>query len=45
MTMIWTTGAIGASVAYGYFVIAIALCDLSLFILNITPRFGKGGRT
>jgi putative Mg2+ transporter-C (MgtC) family protein len=35
---IWTTGGIGASVAYGYYVIAAALCVSSLFILRIWPR-------
>jgi putative Mg2+ transporter-C (MgtC) family protein len=38
---IWTTGAIGAAVAYGYFVIAVALCVLSLFILHVMPRLGR----
>ena len=35
---IWTTGGIGASVAYGYYVVAVALCVLSLFILGVMPR-------
>jgi putative Mg2+ transporter-C (MgtC) family protein len=35
---IWTTGGIGASVAYGYFVIAVTLAALSLFILAVMPR-------
>lgn len=35
---VWTTGGIGASVAYGYYQIAVALCVLSLFILAIMPR-------
>ena len=34
---IWTTGGIGASIAYGYFVLAAALCLLSLFILAVMP--------
>ncbi len=38
---IWTTGAIGASVAYGYYVVAIALCVVSLFILDLMPRLGR----
>lgn len=38
---IWTTGAIGATVAYGYYVIAIALCLLSLFILEVMPPLGR----
>ena len=35
---IWSTGAIGASVAYGYYAIAIMLCLLSLFILHVMPQ-------
>jgi putative Mg2+ transporter-C (MgtC) family protein len=35
---IWSTGAIGISVSYGYYVLAIALCALSLFILQVSPR-------
>lgn len=38
---IWTTGGIGAAVAYGYYVIAAALCILSLFILGIVPRIER----
>jgi putative Mg2+ transporter-C (MgtC) family protein len=38
---IWTTGAIGASVAYGYYVAAGALSLLSLFILDVMPRLGR----
>jgi putative Mg2+ transporter-C (MgtC) family protein len=38
---IWTTGAIGAAVAYGYFVVAFALLVLSLFILAVMPRLGE----
>ncbi len=34
---IWATGAIGASVGYGYYTIAIALCALALFILWVMP--------
>lgn len=34
---IWTTGAIGAAVAYGYFLVAIALGGLTLFILHAMP--------
>lgn len=36
---IWTTGGIGASIAYGYFVLAGGLSLLSLFILAISPIF------
>jgi putative Mg2+ transporter-C (MgtC) family protein len=38
---IWTTGAIGASVAYGYYVVAITLCVTTLFILEVMPRLGR----
>jgi putative Mg2+ transporter-C (MgtC) family protein len=38
---IWTTGGIGASVAYGYYSIAVALCVLSLFILRVWPRLAR----
>jgi putative Mg2+ transporter-C (MgtC) family protein len=38
---IWTTGGIGASVAYGYYAIAASLCLLSLFILAIMPRLRR----
>jgi putative Mg2+ transporter-C (MgtC) family protein len=34
---IWTTGALGAAVAYGYLLIAVALCLLTLFILRVMP--------
>jgi putative Mg2+ transporter-C (MgtC) family protein len=34
---IWTTGAIGASVSYGFYVIAIMLCVGSLLILRVQP--------
>jgi putative Mg2+ transporter-C (MgtC) family protein len=35
---IWTTGGIGASVAYGYYVVAAALSALSLFIVVVSPQ-------
>jgi putative Mg2+ transporter-C (MgtC) family protein len=38
---VWSTGAIGAAVAYGYFSIAVALCLLMLFILHVMPRIGR----
>ena len=38
---IWATGAIGASVGYGYYVIALAVCVLSLFILWAMPWFAR----
>jgi putative Mg2+ transporter-C (MgtC) family protein len=37
---IWTTGGLGASVAYGYYAVAATLCVLSLFILSVMPRLG-----
>lgn len=40
---IWTTGAIGAAVAYGYLTIAVVLCLLSLFILDVMPRIRRRG--
>jgi putative Mg2+ transporter-C (MgtC) family protein len=41
---IWTTGAIGAAVAYGYLVLALAICLLSLFILQVMPRITRRAR-
>lgn len=38
---IWTTGAIGMAVAYGYLALAVCLSALSLFILVVTPRFRR----
>lgn len=38
---IWTTGGIGAAIAYGYLAIAVALCVLPLFILGVMPRLGR----
>jgi putative Mg2+ transporter-C (MgtC) family protein len=38
---IWITGAIGASVAYGYYVIAGVLCVMTLFILDVMPWLGR----
>jgi putative Mg2+ transporter-C (MgtC) family protein len=40
---IWSTGAIGAAVAYRYFTVAVALCALSLFILHVMPRLRHPG--
>jgi putative Mg2+ transporter-C (MgtC) family protein len=42
---IWTTGAIGASVAYGYYVLAGTLCVVSLLILELIPRLGRRTRS
>lgn len=41
---VWTTGAIGAAIAYGYFAIAISLCLLDLFILALTERLRRRAR-
>ncbi len=38
---IWTTGAIGMAVAYGYLALAVCLSALSLFILVVTPRLRR----
>lgn len=38
---IWVTGAIGASVGYGDYVLALVLCVLSLFILWAMPHLGR----
>jgi putative Mg2+ transporter-C (MgtC) family protein len=38
---IWATGAIGATVAYGYFVIAVVLCLSCLLILHVMPRMKR----
>src|SRR5690606_12082802 len=38
---VWTTGAIGASVALGYFDIALLLCLASLLILDVTRRLER----
>lgn len=38
---IWTTGAIGACVAHGYYQIAVALCLTSLFVLDVSPRLAR----
>jgi putative Mg2+ transporter-C (MgtC) family protein len=41
---IWTTGAIGASVAYGFYFVAVALCAVSLFILHLTPLVRRAAK-
>ena len=38
---IWTTGAIGAAVAYGFYALAIVLSLMNLFILAITQRLKR----
>lgn len=42
---IWTTGGIGASVAYGYHVLAATLSVLCLFILRAWPRLARRVKT
>lgn len=38
---IWTTGAIGAAVAYGFYALAIVLSLMNLFILAITQKLKR----
>ncbi|HTL31576.1 MAG TPA: MgtC/SapB family protein [Kofleriaceae bacterium] len=38
---IWTTGAIGASVAYGFYALAIMLALVNLFILAVSRRLKR----
>ena len=38
---IWTTGAIGASVAYGFYALAIVLSVVNLLILAVTRRVAR----
>jgi putative Mg2+ transporter-C (MgtC) family protein len=38
---LWTTGAIGAAVAYGFYALAIVLSLMNLFILAITQRLKR----
>ncbi|MGE0867889.1 MAG: MgtC/SapB family protein [Kofleriaceae bacterium] len=42
---IWATGAIGAAVAYGYYILAIGLCLVSLFILHVMPQITRRADT
>lgn len=41
---IWTTGAIGASLAYGYYVIALVLWLISILILGFMPHLRRVAR-
>jgi putative Mg2+ transporter-C (MgtC) family protein len=41
---IWTTGAMGAAVAYGYLLVAVLLCLVCLFILHALPRLARRTR-
>lgn len=38
---IWTTGALGAAVAYGFFALAVVLCATNLFILAVSRRLKR----
>ena len=38
---VWTTGGIGASVAYGYYPLAITLSAINLIILDVTWRLAR----
>lgn len=38
---IWTTGVIGAAVGYGYYVLALTICVVSLLILDVTARLAR----
>jgi putative Mg2+ transporter-C (MgtC) family protein len=38
---IWTTGAIGASVAYGFYALAVVLAVMNLFILDATRKLKR----
>ena len=38
---LWTTGAIGAAVAYGYIPLALALALLNIFILYLSRRLAR----
>jgi putative Mg2+ transporter-C (MgtC) family protein len=41
---VWTTGAIGAAVAYGYYPLAITLSLVNLLILSLTWRLARRAR-
>lgn len=40
-TSVWTTGAIGASVAYGYYTVAVVLTLTNLFVVDVTRRLAR----
>jgi putative Mg2+ transporter-C (MgtC) family protein len=44
-TSIWATGAIGASVAYGYYTIAAVLTLTNLFVVDVTRRLARHAGT
>jgi putative Mg2+ transporter-C (MgtC) family protein len=41
---IWTTGAIGAAVAYGYYALALTLSLVNLLILSVTSKLARRAR-
>jgi putative Mg2+ transporter-C (MgtC) family protein len=41
---IWTTGAIGIAVAYGYLALAVTLSAANLLILSVTTRLARHAR-
>jgi putative Mg2+ transporter-C (MgtC) family protein len=41
---VWTTGAIGASIAHGYYTVAAVLSVTSLFVIEITGRLAARRR-
>jgi putative Mg2+ transporter-C (MgtC) family protein len=43
-TSVWTTGAIGASIAHGYYSVALVLTLTDLFVLKVTSRLGLRGK-
>lgn len=43
-TSVWTTGAIGASVAHGYYTVAVVLTLTNLFVVDITRRLAPHTR-
>jgi putative Mg2+ transporter-C (MgtC) family protein len=41
---VWTTGAIGASVAHGYYTLALVLTLMSLFVIKVTGKLSARGQ-
>lgn len=40
-TSVWATGAIGASVAHGYYTVAVVLTLTNLFVVDVTRRLAR----
>lgn len=40
-TSVWTTGAIGASVAFGYYTVAVVLTLTDLLVIDLTRRLAR----